>query len=128
LRRTFPHLTRQTHVSDLESDEGVFVGTALYASPEQLRGEQVDARSDLWSLAVLAFECLTRERPFESHSMSELWSRVIYDQTPRFEARQRGLPPSLDRWWQQAAAREPMGRFQSAEQLVRALERALQAA
>ena len=52
--------------------QGAFLGTPAYASPEQLRGERVDAQADLWSLGVLLYELLTAERPFQAQTLGAL--------------------------------------------------------
>jgi eukaryotic-like serine/threonine-protein kinase len=105
---------------------GTFVGTAFYASPEQLCGECVDGRADLWSLSVLAFECLTGERPFRCDSFADLCKMVLCGSVPEFHAVARGLPAGLDAWWQKAVARKPEARFQSGQELTDALGDALE--
>jgi serine/threonine-protein kinase len=112
--------------SDVLTEPGLFVGTVWYASPEQLLGESVDWRTDLWSLAVLAWECLTGARPFDSDSFGRHCGMVIDQPVPEFGAEARGLPSELDHWWKKAAAREPQERFQSAKELADALGDALE--
>src|SRR5439155_14847836 len=62
--------------------EHAFLGTAAYASPEQIRGDPLDARSDLYSLACLLYECLAGRPPLErEHEVALLWAH-LHDQPP----------------------------------------------
>ena len=61
---------------------GTAVGTALYMSPEQVSGARVDARTDIYSLGVTLFECVTLQRPFESPTRAELERRIQRDAAP----------------------------------------------
>src|SRR5262249_19229223 len=58
------------------------IGTVLYMSPEQLAGERVDARSDLWSLGVLAYEVLAGVSPFQTDSSAAITQRILNDDPP----------------------------------------------
>ncbi|HEU5074827.1 MAG TPA: hypothetical protein VFU02_11645, partial [Polyangiaceae bacterium] len=97
---------------------GSFLGTPDYASPEQLRGRDVDCRSDLWSLAVLAFECLTGSAPFDDDSLAGTCAKILNGPIPRLCASNPSLPPTLDAWWYRAMARAPDQRYQSAKELA----------
>src|SRR5262249_19586783 len=75
---------------------GIILGTPHYMSPEQARGHRtVDHRSDLWSLAVLAFECLTGRQPFEAESLGDLVVAICTDE-PRVPSELAPLPKSFD--------------------------------
>ncbi len=104
---------------------GLFLGTVDYASPEQLRGANVDWRSDLWSLSVVAFECLTGSRPFVADSPAELCGAVLHEPLPRVTEYDGELPPEFEAWLERALARDPERRFQSARELADALAVAL---
>jgi eukaryotic-like serine/threonine-protein kinase len=65
---------------DLLTQPGTLVGTPSYMSPEQLRGESVDARTDIWSFGVMLYEMLSGKRPFEGKSTSELISSILRDE------------------------------------------------
>jgi serine/threonine-protein kinase len=96
---------------------GSMLGTPYYMSPEQAQGTKaVDSRSDLWSLAVIVFQCLTGRLPFESEALGDLLVKIIVSPIPMPSQVAPGLPPGLDRWWERAASRDPAGRFQTAKE------------
>lgn len=96
---------------------GSFMGTPYYMSPEQARGKNIDWRSDLWALGVIAFQCLTGRPPFESEALGELMGMIIYDPIPSITSRNNELPEALNGWWERAVARDREERFQSAKEL-----------
>ncbi len=102
------------------TDTGALLGTPQYASPEQAEGKPVDVRSDLWSLGVLAFECLTGIQPFAAHSLPATLSAICFDpvQIPSSVAR---VPLGFDAWFARATQRDRALRFQSAQEMVDAL-------
>jgi tetratricopeptide (TPR) repeat protein len=71
--------------------EGGFLGTLDYASPEQIRGERIDARTDVWALGVLMHELLTGQHPFRASSQEALMSRILTQEPSP------PLPPSVPR-------------------------------
>ena len=116
---SFEGATRSTQAGSL-------VGTPAYMSPEQARGvEVVDHRSDLWSLAVVAFECLTGKLPFDGPALGEIFAKILCEPLPVPSEVHPICTTAFDRWWIKAAARNPEYRFSSARDLVDALGRAL---
>ncbi|HVJ17787.1 MAG TPA: serine/threonine-protein kinase [Polyangiaceae bacterium] len=115
-------------LKDHATKSGSLLGTPCYVSPEQARGEPVDHRSDLWSLAVIAFHCLTGRLPFQSQGLGLLLAQVIYARLPLPSEIDPALPAALDAWWLRAASRDPEQRFQSARDLAEGLGSALGAA
>lgn len=113
---------------DKTTKTGSFLGTPFYVSPEQARGKPTDHRSDLWSLGVIAFQCLTGRPPFESEALGELMGMILYDDIPIPSQRNPELPPEIDDWWKRAAARDREQRFESAKDLSDALGAAIGAA
>lgn len=101
---------------------GSVLGTPFYMSPEQARGlRAVDTRSDIWSMGVIAFRCLTGRLPFEGEAVGDLLVKICTGPTPvpsRFAA---GLPPEFDSFIARALAKEPDQRFQTAQELADAL-------
>ena len=112
-------------LQDKATKTGSFLGTPYYVSPEQARGKSTDYRSDLWSLAVIAFECLTGRPPFQAEALGELMGQILYEDLPKPSDRAQGLLPAVDAWWERAAQRDREQRFQSAKELADALGRAL---
>jgi serine/threonine-protein kinase len=106
---------------DKTTKTGSFLGTPFYVSPEQARGKPTDHRSDLWSLGVIAFQCLTGRPPFESEALGELMGMILYDDIPIPSQRNPELSSEIDDWWKRAAARDREQRFESAKDLADAL-------
>ena len=105
-------------LKDRATREGAFLGTPCYVSPEQARGRQIDHRSDLWSLGVIAFQCLTGRLPFEGSALGELMGQILYEPLPIPSAICPDLPAAFDDWWLRAAARRREERFQSAKEMA----------
>jgi len=98
------------------TQEGAILGTPGYMSPEQLTGEsEVDERSDLWSVGVVAYWALTGTLPFGSNCFAATANAVLCAHfIPPSDLRPE-LPAELDQWFEKALARAPQARFQSAE-------------
>jgi serine/threonine-protein kinase len=99
---------------------GLVMGSPHYMSPEQARGHAVDARSDLWSLAVLAFQALTGELPFRGERLRELLVNVCTEPPLRPSSLVRGLPEGMDELFARALRHNPDERFQSAMEMAEA--------
>jgi serine/threonine-protein kinase len=95
---------------------GAMLGTPYYMSPEQAQGTRaVDFRSDLWSLAVICYQCLTGKLPFESEALGDLLVRIIVAPIP-VPSQVAPVPPGFDKWWFKATQRDASERFQSAKE------------
>ncbi|AKU98532.1 Serine/threonine protein kinase [Labilithrix luteola] len=101
----------------VKTTTGQLVGTPYYMSPEQIIGEPTDARSDLWSLGVVAFEVLTGRRPFEGSTVGAI-TLAIHTARAKISAIAPELPSSLDAWFERACARERTERFQDARAMA----------
>jgi len=102
---------------------GSILGTPLYMSPEQIRGGKlVDGRSDLWSLAVVACECLTGKRPFSADSIGALTLVICTEPVPQ-PSSLGPVPAGFDAWFERAVRRDPNERFQTARELAEELRR-----
>lgn len=97
---------------------GVVMGTPYFMSPEQLRGEALDGRSDLFSLAALFYSLVVGRRPFEGVELAAIASQVLYkDPAPPSEA-VSDLPPSLDGVLSRALMKSADERYVSGEELA----------
>jgi TolB-like protein/tetratricopeptide (TPR) repeat protein len=98
------------------------LGTIAYMSPEQARGDEVDGRTDLWSLGVVLFEMLTGELPFKGdHDQTII--HAILSREPKPPSRIKpGIPSGLDEIVLQALAKKPSVRYPAMEDLAKDLE------
>jgi serine/threonine-protein kinase len=111
----------KNEVSGSGTKTGAMLGTPYYMSPEQAQGiKAVDFRSDLWSLAVITFQCLTGSLPFQSEALGDLLVKIIIHPIP-VPSLLAPVPAGFDVWWAKAAARDPAERFQSAREFSDAL-------
>jgi len=101
---------------------GRIVGTVHFMSPEQARGEPVDARSDLYSLGVTAFYMLTARFPFDAPAPSELHGEHRAWPTPRLQDHRPDLPPRLAVAIDRCLSRDPAARLPSAEAFAEAVD------
>jgi serine/threonine-protein kinase len=115
-------LVEQMEVEQL-TGTGSVLGTPHYMSPEQARGRRdVDHRTDLWALGVIAYECTTGRRPYDSHALGDLLMQICTeDAAPPSSA--GGLPAELDAFMVRALARDPAQRFGSALEMAEAFGR-----
>jgi len=104
---------------------GTVLGTAGYLSPEQAQGERAGPASDVYSLAVVAYELLSGHRPFESDSTTAEAAAHVNAPVPSISAGRGNLPPELDRVFQRALAKDPRQRHGSAQEFVADLRDAL---
>ncbi len=100
------------------TQSGFAVGTPTYMSPEQVTGENVDARTDVYALGILLYEILTLEPPFRGKLMEVMTAHLEKDpEAPRARAPEREIPLELERACLRALAKEPEARHQSAREL-----------
>ena len=102
---------------------GVIVGTAGYMAPEQVRGEEVNARADLFALGVVLFEMLTGRRPFTGQSTFETLHAILTVDAPDLADDSPHVPAALAEVVKRLLEKAPGARFQSAADLAWALER-----
>ncbi|HET6549231.1 MAG TPA: serine/threonine-protein kinase, partial [Solirubrobacter sp.] len=104
---------------------GQVLGTAAYISPEQAMGEAATAASDRYALAVVAYELLTGERPFEAEHFAAQARAHVEDPPPPASSRTSGLSPAVDAVLERGLAKDPRDRWDSATEFVDALARTL---
>ena len=97
---------------------GVIPGTIAYMSPEQLSGNPADARSDLWSLGVVLYECLVGQLPFEAESAIGTLTRILSEDLVPVREHRRGIPTILDQTVARCLQKDPELRFQHADELA----------
>ncbi|MFO0551574.1 MAG: protein kinase [Polyangiaceae bacterium] len=100
---------------------GAVMGTPYYMSPEQARGGQVDYRSDLYSIGVVAYQAVTGQVPFNAETFNELLFKIALDVPPPIETVVPGFDPSFAALVQRAMEREAAHRYQSAAEFAHAL-------
>lgn len=105
------------------TEDGQIVGTVGYMSPEQLRGYEMDARSDIFSLGVTLYECATGAAAFSGNSAIEISSKILHVDPPRPSQLKPGIPPSLEGVILKAMAKEVEDRYQSASAMLEDLYR-----
>jgi eukaryotic-like serine/threonine-protein kinase len=103
----------------LRTDLGMVVGTAAYMAPEQARGLDVDARTDIWSLGVLLYEMAAGHRPFAGRTNVELSSAILRDPPAPLPAH---VPGTLGRVVGKCLAKDPAQRYQHSSEVRAALE------
>jgi serine/threonine protein kinase len=96
---------------------GAVIGTAMYMSPEQIRSEIVDERTDLYSLGVTLFETLSGKPPFEADTALTLMMKHLNDPVPDIRQLQPGVPSSLVRVISRAMEKEREDRYQTAAEM-----------
>ena len=107
-------LARQTRLTKA----GTTLGTFAYMSPEQTRGQQVDHRTDIWSIGVVLYEMLTGQLPFKGdYENAVVYSILNLHQVPITGLR-TGVPAELERIVEKALAKNPAERYQHADDLV----------
>lgn len=104
---------------------GTVLGTPLFMSPEQVRGaSSVDHRADLYSLGMCLFHMLTGDYAYYSASYSEVLVAICTRPLPLVRDKAPWLPPAVEHWFQRACAKQPLDRFQSADEMTEALHAA----
>jgi serine/threonine protein kinase/Tfp pilus assembly protein PilF len=111
------------------SDSGQVLGTAPYMAPEQIRGEAVDARTDLFAFGILAYELAIGQRPFKGRTFIDVASAILHDNPSPLTAVRADLPGELGRIIDRCLKKDACKRFPTALDVVnelRALKRGLE--
>jgi eukaryotic-like serine/threonine-protein kinase len=112
-------LTDATRSRESATNASAVVGTLAYIAPEILRGQEADARSDIWSLGVTLVEMSTGNRPFRGQTAFELTSEILREPLPSLPPQ---LPPGLRTVIERCLEKEPGHRYQRASEVRAALE------
>lgn len=111
-----------SNVSMTLTATGQMLGTPIFMSPEQAYGHEIDTRCDLYSLGVVAFNCLTGHLPFEeTKTVGELVVAIAMRPPPSITKYRNDLPPAVVAWFDRVMQKSPDKRFQSAREMAEAL-------
>ena len=108
------------------SRPGALLGTVAYMAPEQIRGQGVDQRSDLFSLGIVLFELVAQQHPFRRETVPATLTAILHDTPAKLSSLQEGIPPGVERIVGRCLEKRREDRFQSAHDLALALEAVLQ--
>ena len=111
-------LAKQLHLDQEITETGEIFGTPYYMSPEQGHADQVDERSDIYSLGVLFYEMICKEKPYTATSPMAVIYKHSHSPLPQLDGQKRVFQDMLDRM----LAKDPRHRFQSAEEVLTYLD------
>jgi serine/threonine protein kinase/Tfp pilus assembly protein PilF len=100
------------------SQAGLIIGTASYMSPEQARGAEVDARSDIFSFGIVLYEMIAGKPPFEGENMMDVISSILYKEPTPLHGRVAEFSPDLERIINKALRKDREERYQTAKDLL----------
>ena len=117
-----PSDPEQRTLMNTQTREGVIVGTPLYLSPEQALGVDLDARSDLFTLGSLLYECITGKPAFLGNKPAEIIANILREDPPLPSKVNPDVPEEVDEIVKKALAKKPEARYQNAEEMIADLE------
>jgi serine/threonine protein kinase len=103
--------------------EGTTLGTVAYMSPEQARGEEVDHRSDIWSLGIVIYEILSGQLPFKGEREASILYSVVHEEPKPLKEIKRNLPLELQQIISRALKKRPESRYSSAAEMLKDLKK-----
>jgi len=104
------------------TEPGLVMGTAGYMSPEQVRGKNADARSDIFAFGAILYEMLSGKRAFHGETPADTMSAILKEDPPQLSETGRNVPPGLERIVNHCLEKNPAQRFQSASDVAFNLE------
>jgi tRNA A-37 threonylcarbamoyl transferase component Bud32 len=105
--------------------DGCTIGTPAYMPPEQVLGEEIDGRADLYAVGVILYRLLTARLPFEADTPLVMLQKQVAETPPPLQRQRQGLPDWCETIVQRALAKAPADRFQTAEEFCAALGEAI---
>jgi serine/threonine protein kinase len=121
-REAAPDEGATLEVAAQETSPGMVLGTVGYMSPEQVKGEAADARSDIFALGAILYEMLTGLRAFRKDSSAETMTAILKEDPPEMSKPSKPITPALERIVRRCVEKKPVQRFQSARDLAFDLE------
>ena len=106
----------------VDTEPGVVMGTVGYMSPEQVRGQLVDHRSDIFAFGAILYEMLSGKRAFHGQSAADMMSAILKEDPPDLSDTNNAISPTLERLVNHCLEKSPEARFHSARDLAFALE------
>jgi predicted Ser/Thr protein kinase len=100
------------------TQDGQLLGTPNYMAPEQVQGGEVDHRADIFSLGVIVYELLTRQKPFQGENLTVVTHRIVYEEFIPPERFVEGLPPAVEAVLHRALDKDPEQRYRRASDLA----------
>jgi hypothetical protein len=122
LTQAEPAAAAATRVVSASTEPGLIVGTVGYMAPEQVRGQPVDHRADIFSFALVLYEMLAGRQAFAAPSAIETMNAILKEDPPDLVRASGTVPPGLDRLVRRCLEKSPDQRFQSARDLAFGLE------
>jgi dienelactone hydrolase len=107
----------------LITKEAKTMGTVAYMSPEQAKGEEVDRRSDIWSLGIVMYEMLSGQLPFRGERETSIMYSIVHEEPKPLKGIKRDLPPELQKVIDRALKKNPGSRYQTAAEMSNDLRR-----
>ena len=117
-----PRQSDQATATLFDTEVGTVLGTAGYMAPEQVRGQKIDARADIFAFGATLYEMLVGKRAFQGGTAADTLSAILKDDPPPLPDLVGNLPPALHRIVSRCLQKNPPQRFQSASDLAFALE------
>lgn len=111
--------------STIKTKTGLVMGTPNYMAPEQISGENVDHRADMWAVGVILYELLSGERPFTASTVPSLVYRIVHATPTPLDPRALGLPPKLVSVVERVLSKDPDKRFRDLALMARALDQVM---
>ena len=106
----------------VRTSAGVIMGTTAYMSPEQARGQEMDARTDIWSFGCVLYEMLVNQQAFQGETMTDVLANIIHQEPVSILAHRRDTPAELERIIAKAVRKNRDERYQSAKELLNDLQ------
>src|SRR5882762_2134282 len=117
-------VTDADRTSAERTQAGTMVGTPAYMSPEQIQGQRIDRRTDIFSAGIILYQFLTGQKPFSGEGAWTVAKKIIQDDPPMPSSINVALSPEFDRVVAKALAKDPDQRFATAREFAVALKRA----